>query len=77
MCLTSISSIRELIYSNSPKNMNNIHKDSKDLVSVTISLGKSISQGGKVLYYGLKQTKLGGKDHVLIHLHGRKKYGSI
>ena len=42
------------LYHNHPKNMNNVHKDIKDLVSVIITLGKYISGGDTVFYDGVK-----------------------
>ena len=40
---TSIDVIAGKIYSNHPKNMNNVHKNTKDLVSFIINLGTNIS----------------------------------
>ena len=63
------------IFSNHPKNMNLLHKDSKDLVSVIITLGKNISGGDTVFYDGVKKYDLGSTSHVLKHLHGRMIFG--
>ena len=59
------------LYSNHPKNMNHVHKDSKDLVSVIITLGENISGGDTLFYNGVKTSDLGCRAHVLKHLHGR------
>ena len=70
-CFTSIDVIGGKICSNNPKNMNYVHKDSKDLVSVTINLGKNISGGGTVFNVGVKKKDSIKRYHVLKYLHGR------
>ena len=47
------------LYSNHPKNMNHVHKDTKDLISVIIKVGKDISGGDTVFYYGVKNMTWG------------------
>ena len=42
------------IFSNHLKNMNHVHKDSKDLVSIIITLGKDTSGGKTMFYDGVK-----------------------
>ena len=37
---TSMAVISGQLFSNHPKNLNHVHKDSKDLVSVIITLGE-------------------------------------
>ena len=44
------------IYRNHPKNMNHMHKDVKDLVSVIITLGKDIGGGGTLFNDGVKSS---------------------
>ena len=51
--------------------MNNVHKDTKDLVSVIIKMVTNISEGETVFYYGVKTTYLGNRSHALKHLHVR------
>ena len=65
------------LYSNYPKNMNRVHKDSKYQVSVIITLGGNISGGDTVFYDGVKTSDLGSRAHVLkhLHLHGRMIFG--
>ena len=63
------------LFGNHPKNLNHVHKDSKDLVSVIIILGKNISGGDTVLYDGVKTSDLGSRAHVLKRLHGRPIFG--
>ena len=50
---TSMAVIGGKIYSNHPKNMNHVHKDNKDMISVIITVGKYISGGDTVFYDGV------------------------
>ena len=47
------------LYSNHPKNLNHVHKDTKYLVSVIITVGKYISGGDTVFYDGVKNLTWG------------------
>ena len=53
------------LFSNHPKNLNHVHKDSKDLVYVIITLVKDISGGNAVFYDGVKTFDLGSRVNVL------------
>ena len=75
MFFTYIAVIRGKIYSNDPKNMNNIHKGSKDLVSVIINIVTNINGGETVFYDEVKQMDMKKKAHVLKHLHERMILG--
>ena len=66
---TSMAVIGGRLFSNHPKNLNHVHKDSKDLFSFIITLGKYISGVYTVFYDGLKTSDLGSRDHVLKDLH--------
>ena len=57
-------------FSNTLKNLNHVHKDSKYLVSVIITLGENISGGEAMFYDRVKTSDLGSRAHVLKHLHG-------
>ena len=59
------------LFSNTPKNINHDHKDSKYMLSVIITLGENIRGGGTVFYDGVKTSDLGSRAHVLKHLHER------
>ena len=72
---TSVAVIGGKIYRNQPKNLNNVHKDIKYLVSVIITLGKEISGGDTVFYYGVKLSDFGSRAHILKHLHGIMVFG--
>ena len=65
------------LYHNHPKNMNDVYKDIKDLVSVIITLGKDISGGDTVFYDGVKSSDFGSRDHILKNLHGRMVFGTF
>ena len=71
MCFVSIASIGGKIYSNHAINMNILHKDSKYMVTVIITLGTSISAVETLFYDELKQTDLEKRARVLKHLYGR------
>ena len=63
------------LYSNHHKNLNHVHKESKYLVSVIITLGVNISGGDTMFYDGVKTSDLGSRSHVIKHLHGRMVFG--
>ena len=63
------------LYGNHPKNLNNLHKESKYMVSFIITVGKDIIGGYTVFYYGLKTSYLGSRAHILKYLHGRIIFG--
>ena len=63
------------LYSNHPKNLNHVHKDTKDLVSVIITMVKDISAGETMIYYGVKTSDLGSRAHISKILHGRMIFG--
>ena len=65
------------LYRNQPKNLNHVHKEIKDLVSVIITMGKDISGGDTVFYDGMKSSEFGSRDHILKHLHGRMVFGQF
>ena len=68
---TSMAVIGGILFINHHKNLNCVHKDSKDLLSDTITLGGNISGGGTVFYDKVKTSDLGSRAHVLKHLHER------
>ena len=63
------------IFSNHPKYLNHVIKDSNNLLSVIITLGENIRGGYTVFYDGVKTYDLGSRAHVLKHLHGRIIFG--
>ena len=63
------------LYSTHPKNLNCVHKYTKYLVSVIITVVKDLSGGDTVFYDGVKTSVLGSRAHILKHLHGRMIFG--
>ena len=72
---TSMAVIGGKLYSNHPKNLNRVHKDTKDMVSVIITVGKYISGGNTMFYDGVKTSDLGIRAPILKKLHGRMIFG--
>ena len=65
------------LFSNHPKNLSHVNKDSKYLVSVIINMGGNISGGDTVFYDGVKTSDLGIRAHLLKKLHGRIIFGPL
>ena len=59
------------LYTRHTKNLNHVHKDSKDLLSVIIILGTDVHGGETVFYDGENMNDIGKRAHVLKHSHGR------
>ena len=55
--------------------MNHVHKYTKDLVYVIITLVTNISGGYTMFYDGVKTTDLRNRSHVLKYLHVRMVFG--
>ena len=72
---TYIGVIGGKLYSNHSKKLNHVHKDSKDMVSIIITVGKYISGGDTVFYYWVNTYDLGSRAHILNHLHGIMIFG--
>ena len=72
---TSMAVIGGKIYSNHPKNLNRVHKETKDMVSVIITMRKDISGGDTVFYDVVKISDLGSRAHILNILRGRMIFG--
>ena len=59
------------------KNLNHVHKDSKDLLSVIIILVTDVNGGETVFYDGENMNDIGKRAHVLNHSHGRCFIGAF
>ena len=59
------------LYTRLAKNLNHVHNDSKDLLSVIIILGYNVNGGEKVFNDGENMNAIREKAHVLKHSHGR------
>ena len=66
-CFTSLATIGGNLYTRHPKNLNRVHKDSKDLLSVIIILGTDVNGGETVFYDGENMNDIGKRAHVLKH----------
>ena len=53
------------------KNLNHLHKDSKDLLLVIIIFGTDVNVGETVFNDGENMNVIGKRAHVLDHSHGR------
>ena len=62
-CFTSLATIGGKLYTRHPKNINHVHKDSKDLLSVIIILGTYVKGGETVFYNGENMNDI-GKEHM-------------
>ena len=51
--------------------INHVHKDTNDLLSIIITLGTNIRRGKTVFYEEVKLSDLGDIAYVEKHLHGR------
>ena len=76
-CFTSLATMGGNLYITNAKNINNIHKDSKDLLSVIIILGTYVNDGEIVFNDRVNMYDIGKRSHVLNHLHGRSVIGSF
>ena len=70
-CFTSLANIGGNLFIRHPKNINQVHKDSNDLLSVVIILGTDVHDGETIFYDGDKINNIGKRAHVLKHSHGR------
>ena len=53
------------LFSNNPKNMCHIYKETKDLLSIITTLGNNTIGGDTVFYGRVKTTGLENRAHVL------------
>ena len=73
---TSMAVIGGQLYQNHARNLNHIHKDTNDLVSVIITLGKNITGGDTVFYDGNRTCDIGNRIHIIKNSHGRMIFGT-
>ena len=76
-CFTSLTTIGGNLYTRHVNNLNHVHKDSKDILSVIIILGTDFNGGETVFYDGENMNDIGKRAHILKHLHGRCVIGSF
>ena len=75
-CFKSLATIEGNLFTRHPKNLNRVHKDSKNLLSVIIILGTNFHVGETVFNYREKMNDIVIIAHVLKHLNGRYVVGS-
>ena len=63
-CFTSLATIGGNLYTKHAKNLNHVHKDSKDLMSVIIILGTDVHGGETVFFDGETLNDIGKRAHV-------------
>ena len=70
-CFTLLATIGGNLYTRHVKNLNPVHKYSKDILLVIIILGTDVNGGETVFYDGENMNDIGKRAHVLKHSHGR------
>ena len=68
-CFTSLEKIRGNLFTRHMKNRNHVYKDSINLLSVIIILGKTFHGGETFFYDGTNMNYIGKRAHVLNHSH--------
>ena len=76
-CFTSFATIGGNLYTRHPQNINHVHSDSNDLISVIIILGIYVNGGKTVFYDGENINDIGKIADVLKHSHGRCVIGAF
>ena len=66
-CLTSLETIGGNLFTINPKNINHVHRNSNDLLSVIIILGTNVHGGETVFNYGKKWMTF-GKYHMFLSI---------
>ena len=66
-CFTSLATIGGNLFTIHTKNLNRVHKDSNNLLSVITILGKNVHGGETVFYDGENINDIGKRAHVLKH----------
>ena len=72
-----MSTIGGNLYTRHAKNINHVHKYSKDILSVIIILGTYVNGGEAVFYDGDNMNDIVKKAHVLNHSHGMCVVGAF
>ena len=70
-CFTSFATIGGNLYKRHANNLNRVHKDSKDILSVITILGTDVNGGETVYNDGENMNGIEKRAHVMNHSHGR------
>ena len=73
----SLATIRGNLYTRYAKNLNIVHKGSKDLLSVIMILETDVNGGEPFFYYGENINDIGKRAHVINNSHGTCVIGSF
>ena len=76
-CFTSLATIGGNLFTRHPKNLNNVHKESNNFLSVIIILGANVHGGEIVFNDGDNLNDIGKRVQVLKHSHVRCVIGSF
>ena len=76
-CFTSLATIGNNLFRRRPKNLNHVHKDSNNILSVIIILGKKVHGGKPFFNNEKKMNDIGKRAHVLNNSHGRCVVGAF
>ena len=68
-CFTSFATIGGNLYTRYPNNLNPVHIDSNNLLSMIIILGTDVNGGETFFYDGENMNDIGKRAHVLKHSH--------
>ena len=74
---TSFSTIGGNLYTRHAKNLNHVHRYSKDFLLVIIILGTDVNGGETFFYDGDNMNDIGKRAHALNHSHRRCVIGAL
>ena len=66
-----------MLFTRHQRNINNVHKDGNDLMSVIILLGTYVNGGQTDFLNIMTMNEIGNRAHFLNHLHGRCVVGAL
>ena len=75
-CFTSVAVIGDKLFSNNPKNMNHVHKNTQDFACYN-NYGDYYKSRDTVFYEGVKTYDLESIAHALEHLYSRMIFGKF
>ena len=76
-CFTSFATIGGNLYTRPADNLNHVHRDSNDLLSVIIIWGTDVNGDEKNIYDGFNMNDIGKIAHALKHSHRRHVIGAF
>ena len=76
-CFTSLATIVGDLFKIYPKDINNVHRDSNNLLTAIIIFGTDVNGGKTLFMMEIKMNNIGKRAHVLKHSHGRFVAGAF